>query len=165
MRQRRNGKYILVAMAVATFLGTPSAYYGYRRWLRWHNFGQMVTWDKWTVALPGGGSVEYLNQSPRERLLGPADTKKSLIWTSSGGKGHKYSLGSIGAGYSDLEMRLRGDRHGLWFIDWGQRRIVACLEFNTGRFYSLDSARSEEEGLPLWATWRGGISLGRRKFR
>jgi hypothetical protein len=160
---------------LALLISLPVAYCGLETWMYWDAYQRVVVWDEWAVALPGGGSVTYRNQSPRMRLMGPADTEKILTWVRPEGQSQDYPIESIGGGYRDLELRVRKDGKAIWLISHDWKRIVATLDLQSGRFtgglfgtvYHWGEDGQDESaasGHPKWAQFKGGRSLGRKKF-
>ena len=167
----RSKRYLWIALLVIV---VPAAYYGIEQWWFWSKYVRPVVWQSWHVALPQGGAVEYRNQSPRMRMVGPADTTKLLIWTKQDGHTQEYPIDIVGGGYRDLEIRIRDNEKGIWLVAWDWKEIVATLDLNSGRFtgargvpYDRNGLQNEsaQSGHPKWATMRGGRSLARRKFQ
>jgi len=126
-----------------------------------------------SVQLPDGDKLIYKDRVLERQVLGPADSEKVLIWNRKGGRSCEYSISSIGAGYGDIEFRMRHDEKGVWLIDWGNRKVRATLDLTTTRFntdgcvmYWDDKGCSDSEvsDKPEWATLDGGKSLGRKRF-
>ncbi len=160
-------------IAVVTLLMLAALGFGARKAIWWYNFAQPVTRDSWLVRLPGGGSIRYANRSPRMRILGPADTEKTLTWFRSAGPPQPYPIASIGGGYEELEVRLRKDGQAVWLVSPGEKSVVATLDLRSGKFASAGGAvydargeqSTDESGTPGWATTTGGRVLAHRRFR
>jgi hypothetical protein len=107
------------------------------------------------------------------RILGPADTEKRLTWVRSYGRSQSYPISSIGAGYVELEVRLREDGQAVWLVSLDEKSVVASLDLMTGKFTSASGAvydaqgiqSTEESGKPAWARTTEGKILARRSFR
>lgn len=139
----------------------------------WNNFIRVVVSDRRSVALPDGGVITYVNQSPRSRLMGPADTKKLLIWVKPDGEVRECPISDMGGGYRDLELRIRADGKAIWLIlrDWN--KIKASIDLSRGRCYGEDGIvydrdglqnESTQSGFPQWAQSKGGHLLGLKQF-
>jgi hypothetical protein len=168
---RRQKRYWWIALLT---LVVPAALFGFEQWLHRSEYVRPVVWQSWHLTLSQGGAVEYRNQSPRMRTMGPADTTKLLIWTKLDNRTQEYQIDMIGGGYQDLEARISDDKKRIWLIAWDWNQIVATLDLNNGRFtgargtpYDSNGVQNDmrQSGYPKWATMKGGRSLGRRKFK
>jgi hypothetical protein len=107
------------------------------------------------------------------RILGPADTDKRLTWIRPYRPRQSYPISFIGAGYDELEVRLREDGQAIWLVSLNEKSVVATLNLRTGKFTSDGGAvydaqgkqSTVESGTPGWATMTGGRILARRSFR
>jgi hypothetical protein len=166
-RIRKRLLKVLAILAAAMLLGAAGLFGVY-----WYNWEQQVVWNSWAVPLPGGGSVEYRNQSPRTHSFGPSDTTKLLVWKNPRGRERQYQIGMTGAGYRGLELRGRDDGGAIWLIATDRNQVVATLDLANGQFTDedggvIDSRReqsTEMAGHPKWATLSSGRVLGRKDF-
>jgi len=143
---------------------------------QWKSLGgkqETILLNSFSVHLPDGDSLSYENRALERRTLGPADTEKILIWHRKDGQSQTYSISSIGAGYGEIEFRMRPDGKAVWLIDWADKKVAAALDLSTTRFTTDGCVMywgfggcsdSESPGKPKWATLDGGKSLGRKRF-
>jgi hypothetical protein len=141
-------------------------------WLRSRN-NEVRILQIYTVNLPDGDSLTYKSQALPQAIIGPSDSQKLLVWKRKNGQSQTYPISAIGAGYGEIEFRIRADGKAVWLIDWMDKKVAATLDLATTRFATdgcvmywgyTGCSDSESPGKPKWATLTGGKSLGRKRF-